>query len=85
MSLGEALLIAASLVTMPAALKRPSPRLYRNGGPCPRTRHSLALMARPGGRSRAALRALTPRWLLTHPPPLSRASLLMFSSMHIPY
>jgi len=27
MSLGEALLIAASLVTTPAALKRPSPRL----------------------------------------------------------
>jgi len=35
MSLGEALLIAASLVTMPAALKRPSPRLYKNGRPCP--------------------------------------------------
>jgi len=50
MSLGEALLIAASLITMPAALKRPSPSLYRNGGPTPRTRHSLALMARPGGR-----------------------------------
>jgi len=60
MSLGEALLVAASLVTMPAALKRPSPRLYRNGGPCPRICHSLALMARPGGQSRAALRALSP-------------------------
>jgi len=46
MSLGEALLIAASLVTMPAALKRPSPRLYRNGGPCPRPSGASA-SARP--------------------------------------
>jgi len=43
MSLGEAPLIAASLVSMSAALKRPSPRLYRNGRPCPRSRVSLSL------------------------------------------
>jgi len=43
MSLGEAPLIAASLVTMPAALKQPSPRLYRNGRLSPRARVSLSL------------------------------------------
>jgi len=48
MSLGEAPLIAASLVTMPAALKRPSPRLYKNGRPSPRTRVRYR-SARPGG------------------------------------
>jgi len=28
---------------MPAALKRPSPRLYKDGGPCLRSRDSLSL------------------------------------------
>jgi len=49
MSLGEAPLIAASLVAMPVALKRPSPRLYENGELAP----GLAFRyrsARPGGR-----------------------------------
>jgi len=56
MSLGEAPLIAASLVTMPAALKRPSPRLYKNGRPSPRTRVRYRSARPGGGRLRKALR-----------------------------